>query len=42
MRWKLYFIMMISLLAVAQYEDIRSYGVDRVLALLWKELNQLS
>lgn len=32
----------ISLLAVAQYEDIRSYGVDRVLTLLCEELDQLS
>ena len=32
----------ISLLAVAQYEDIHSCGVNRVLALLCKELSQLS
>lgn len=32
----------ISLLAIAHYEDIRSYGVDRVLAPLCEELKQLS
>ena len=32
----------IFLLAIAQYEDIRSYGVDRVLAPLCEELKQLS
>lgn len=32
----------ISLLAIAHYEDIHSYGVDRVLAPLCEELKQLS